>query len=387
MDFSLKGYNRPTYIIEEELLRQNLKLIKKVGQEAGIEIILAFKAFAMWRAFPVFKEYISGTTASSVNEARLSFEEMKTLTHAYSPAYTDNNFQEFLKYSSHISFNSLSQYYKFLPQVKNYSRKVSCGLRINPGYSPVKTALYNPSAPGSRLGISPKDISGKLPEGIEGFHCHNLCESNSFDLEKTLVQIEELFGDYLDDLKWINIGGGHLMTRKGYNVSHLVNVLLSFKAKHSRLHIIMEPGSAFLWQTGKLYSHVVDIVENNNIKTAILDVSFACHMPDCLEMPYTPEIEGAEIINNEINEPVDKGYIYRMGGNSCLSGDFAGDYLFKHEIKPGDQIAFKDMIHYTTVKTTMFNGIDHPSIGIKKTGGQIEIWREFTYEDYKSRMD
>ncbi len=366
----------PCYVLEEDLLRRNLALIKRVKDESGANIILAFKAFANWKAFPIIREYIPYSTASSVFEAQLAYEEMQSKAHTFSPAYTDENFPSFLKYSSHITFNSLSQFEHFYPQAKG---EVSCGLRINPEYSSVDTDLYNPCAPGSRLGVIADQLGKELPEGIEGLHFHTLCESNSFDLEKTLLKVEEKFGHLLPKVKWLNMGGGHLMTRNGYNVEHLILLLRSFKGKYPNLELILEPGSAFLWQTGFLLSSVVDIVENKGIKTAILDVSFACHMPDCLEMPYKPAIRNA-------TDEVEGKLTYRMGGNSCLSGDFIGNWSFDDELKIGDRIVFEDMIHYTTVKTTMFNGISHPALALLNSKGELEMYREYSYEDYKNRM-
>lgn len=376
----IKDIPSPCYVMEEKLLRKNLALIKSVKDEAQIDIILAFKAFALWKSFSIIKEYIPYSTASSIHEARLAYEEMGSPAHTFSPAYTDENFPIFLKYSSHITFNSLSQFERFYPMVKTYDKKVSCGLRINPEYSPVETDLYNPAAPGSRLGIVSDVFDDTLPEGVEGLHCHNLCESTSYDLEETLKHIEKHFGKFLPQIKWLNLGGGHLMTREGYNVEHLISVLKGLKAKYPHLHIILEPGSAFAWETGFLLSTVTDVVENKGIQTAILDVSFACHMPDCLEMPYKPRIRGA------YHEPVSEKPTYRMGGNSCLSGDFIGDWSFDEPLLTGDKIIFEDMIHYTIVKTTMFNGIPHPSIALLKENGELEMYREFGYEDYKSRM-
>ncbi|MGL4227357.1 MAG: carboxynorspermidine decarboxylase [Tannerellaceae bacterium] len=369
----------PCYVMEEALLRRNLALIKSVKDRAEVNIILAFKAFALWKSFPIIREYIQESTASSISEARLAFEEMKSPAHTFSPAYTEKDFPIFLQCSSHITFNSLSQFERFYPSVVADGKKVSCGLRINPEYSEVGTDLYNPCAPGSRLGIVSDLLGDTLPDGVEGLHFHTLCESTSYDLEVTLQKIEEKFGRFLPQLKWFNMGGGHLMTRSDYDVEHLIKVLTAFKQKYPNLEIIMEPGSAFAWQTGFLRSTVVDIVENKGIKTAILDVSFACHMPDCLEMPYKPAIRFA-------TDAVEGKPTYRMGGNSCLSGDFIGDWSFEEPLKVGDSVIFEDMIHYTIVKTTMFNGISHPDIALLKTDGELEIYREFGYEDYKNRM-
>lgn len=368
----------PSYVLDEARLRNNLELIKRVKESAGVEIILAFKAFALWKVFPIIREYISFSTASSYSEARLAVEEFGNPAHTYSPAYSEEEFPEIIKCSSHITFNSLSQFERFYPQVKKFEeRKISCGLRINPEFSDVETDLYNPCAPGSRLGVVAELLGDKLPEGIEGLHFHTLCESTSFDLERTLVKVEERFGRYFSQIKWINFGGGHLMTREDYDVEHLISLLKQFRSRYPWLKVIMEPGSAFAWRTGELVSTVVDIVENKGIRTAILNVSFACHMPDCLEMPYKPDIIGT----------VENGkYSYRMGGNSCLSGDFYGDWTFDKPLQVGDKIIFKDMIHYTTVKTTMFNGVSHPSLVLWTQNDEMKLLRKFGYEDYRDRM-
>ena len=367
----------PCFVLDEVAFRKNLELIKSVKDRAGVEIILAFKAFAMWSVFPIIRDYISCSTASSLAEARLAFEEMGSPAHTYSPAYTDKEFPSIMNCSSHITFNSLAQFERFYPQTQ--FNNISCGLRINPEFSEVETDLYNPCAPGSRLGIVADLLGDNLPEGVEGLHFHTLCESSSYDLEKTLKVVEEKFGKYFPQIKWLNMGGGHLMTRNDYDVEHLISLLKSFKAKYPNLQIILEPGSAFAWRTGVLVSSVIDIVENNNIKTAMLDVSFACHMPDCLEMPYKPSIVGA-------TDAIPGRSVFRMGGNSCLSGDFIGDWSFDQELKTGDRIVFEDMIHYTMVKTTMFNGVTHPGIGIWTNQNEFKMLREFNYQDYKNRM-
>lgn len=383
---SMNGIPSPCYVIEKELLLKNLSLIKNVSERAGVEIILAFKAFALWKTFPIFKEFGFKSTASSINEAQMAFEEMGSLAHSYSPAYTEENFPVFMRYSSHITFNSLAQFERFSHCVLMSERHISCGLRINPEVSVVKTALYNPAAAGSRLGIVSGLLPDKLPEGIEGLHFHVLCENNSHDLEKALEVVDEKFGKYFSQIKWLNMGGGHLMTQKDYDTEHLIALLKNFKTKYPHLQIILEPGAAFVWQTGVLVSTVVDIVENRGVKTAMLDVSFACNMPDCLEMPYQPEIRGATIVSeNHVGETED--CTYRMGGNSCLSGDYIGNWHFEKPLQIGDRIIFEDMIHYTTVKTTMFNGVPHPSIGMLHENGKFEILRTFRYQDYKDRMN
>lgn len=381
----------PYYILYEDKLRENLKLINKVSSESGVEIILAFKAFAMWKTFDIFKEYICSTTASSPFEAKLANDYFGSLAHTYSPAYEENTFNTILECSKCITFNSLSQYSRFYDKIKYWNsnpanHNISAGIRINPERSEIATDIYNPCAPGTRFGISASDMPANLPDGIEGFHCHCHCENDSYALERTLDTIESKFGKWLGNIKWLNLGGGHLMTRKGYDINHLVKILQDFRHRHPNLEIIMEPGSAFAWQTGDLIASVVDIVEDKGIKTAILNVSFTCHMPDCLEMPYQPEVEGALSLGNEIKNITDEN-IFRLGGNSCLSGDFMGYWLFPNGLNVGDEIIFKDMIHYTTVKTTMFNGIQHPSICMKRHNGNIQMLREYKFEDYRDMMD
>lgn len=379
MSINIDQVPSPAYVMDEALLRKNLELIKSVRDRAGIEIILAFKAFSLWPAFPIVREYIPGATASSIHEARLAFEEMGSPAHTYSPAYTEKDFPGIMQYSSHITFNSVAQYERFRPMLISHDKHISAGLRINPEYSEVSTDLYNPCAPGSRLGIIAEKMPEKLPDGIEGLHFHALCESSSNELEKVLKNVEYKFGDHLKQIKWLNMGGGHLMTRKDYDVEHLIKTLKTFREKWN-LHIILEPGSAFAWETGVLVSEVVDIVENHGFQTAILNVSFTAHMPDCLEMPYKPRIRGAH------HEPVKGLPTYRMGGNSCLAGDFIGYWSFDNPLKPGDRIVFEDMIHYTLVKTTMFNGVPHPAIAFWNDKNGMRIIRNFGYEDYKSRM-
>ena len=376
----------PYYIIEETRLRRNLELIRNIADKAGVEFILAFKAFALWKTFPIFREYIAHTTASSPYEARLAYEEFGSKAHTYSPAYEETTFDDIVRHSSHITFNSLTQAARYARRAADAG--VSCGLRINPEYSEIETALYDPCAPGSRFGVLAAALPDQLPYGIEGFHCHCHCESDSYALEHTLEHIEEKFGPWLDKIKWLNLGGGHLVTRAGYDTEHLIGLLRAFRRKHPALHIILEPGSAFAWQTGPLVSQVVDIVENNGIKTAILNVSFTCHMPDCLEMPYHPAVRGAETLDARAAAGQETARcVYRLGGNSCLSGDYMGYWRFAAPLAPGDIVVFEDMIHYTTVKTNMFNGIHHPSLALRRADGSVELLREFRYEDYRDRMD
>ena len=374
----------PCYVMEEDLLRNNLQLIKDISQKADVQFILAFKAFALWKSFPIFREYIKQTTASSPYEARLAFEEFGSKAHTYSPAYEDSTFDVILKCSSHITFNSLSQYDRFIKRVSEYEEPASCGIRVNPEYAEIETELYNPCAPGSRFGIMATDLPDVLPPGIEGFHLHCHCENNSDVFQRTLKHFEDKFQKWLPQVKWVNYGGGHLVTEENYNVDLLIHILNDFHKRYQLIQIILEPGSAFAWQTGCLVAQVVDIVENCGIKTAIVNVSFTCHMPDCLEMPYHPQIVGAKIVDGP--EVWKEENTYRIGGNSCLSGDFMGFWNFDHPLQVGERIIFEDMIHYTTVKTNMFNGIHHPSIALLHSDGQIEVYKNYSYDDYKNRM-
>lgn len=376
----------PYYIVYEEKLRRNLEIIKYVSEKADVKIIMAFKANALWKTFPIISEYVTASTASSLNELKLSLDCLGNEVHSYCPVYTDHTFPEFLKGSTHITFNSLAQFERFSPQVKEYNRnnprdKVSCGLRVNPHCSVIETDIYNPCIPGSRFGVNASELPDNLPEGLDGFHFHALCESSSYDLQKVLEAFEEQFGHWIPQIKWLNMGGGHLMTKKGYDIEHLISLIRDLHAKYPHLSLIMEPGSAFTWQTGDLVTSVLDVVEDAGIKTAIIDASFACHMPDCLEMPYRPAIAEAE------PDTESDGISYRLGGNSCLSGDFVGDWKFSRPLTPGTKLTLKDMNHYTTVKTTMFNGIQHPSIWLQPMTGEPKLLRRFDYDDYKNRMD
>ncbi|MGB9628657.1 MAG: carboxynorspermidine decarboxylase [Thermodesulfobacteriota bacterium] len=366
----------PCYVIDEQLLRDNLELIKEVKESTGAVLLVSLKAFSNWGVFPIFKEYGFGASASSLYEAKLAFEELGVKAHTYSPAYEEKTISEILKYSSHISFNSATQFQRFAEKALKVG--ISVGLRVNPGFSNSSCDLYNPCLSGSRFGLTADQLGESLPQGVEGFHFHTLFEADSYALERVLSLFIEKFGKFLPKLKWVNMGGGHLITKKGYDIPHLIGVIKDFKKRFS-LEVILEPGSAFTYQTGYLVSQVLDIVENDGIKTAILDVSFTCHMPDCLEMPYKPAILGA---TDEIpGKPT-----YRMGGISCLAGDFMGCWSFDKELIPGDKIIFEDMIHYTIVKTTMFNGVHHPSIGIWNDGSGFKLIKEFNYQDYKNRL-
>ena len=381
----MTDYKTPYYIVYEDRLRKNLNLITYVMQQSGAKIIMAFKANALWRTFGVFREYGICSTASSLNEMQLANEELHCRAHTYCPVYTDDTIHQFIAGSSHITFNSVELFRRYRADIEEHNLKhsdlqVSCGLRVNPMCSVVDTDIYNPCAPGSRFGVTREQLGDSWPEGIDGMHFHALCESTSYDLEKVLDAIEQQFGEFLPKLRWINMGGGHLMTREGYDVEHLIALLRRFRAKYPNLEVILEPGSAFCWRTGDLEASVVDVVTNSGINTAIVDVSFACHMPDCLEMPYKPAITQS-LPEVDASKPT-----YRIGGNSCLSGDVVGDWSFEHPLQAGDRLTFEDMNHYTTVKTNMFNGIQHPALLYQHSDGTVEILREFSYLDYKNRM-
>ena len=367
----------PYYIVYEDRMRRNLELITRVEREAGVNIIMAFKANALWRSFPIVREYNRDFTASSLNELRLGNEELGGEAHVYCPVYTEATIGEFLSRATHWTFNSLNQWERY--GERTIAAGVSPGLRVNPQCSVIDTEIYNPALPGSRFGVTASQLTDGLPAGIEGLHFHALCESSSFDLEKVLEAFESQFGNYLSQLKWVNFGGGHLMTREGYDVGHLISLLKDFRTRYPWLKVVLEPGSAWMWRTGDLITSVLDVVDNHGIKTAIIDASFACHMPDCLEMPYKPAI--TESVSEAEGLPK-----YRLGGNSCLSGDYVGDWCFEVPLKEGDRLTLEDMNHYTTVKTTMFNGIQHPSIVLCDVSGDCSYLRRFDYDDYKNRM-
>lgn len=368
----------PYYVVYEQKLRSNLELIDSVRKRAGVDIIMAFKANALWRTFYIIEKYGFGFTASSLNEMQLGNEYLHAKAHSYCPAYTDQTISQYIAGSSHITFNSLSQLKRFGKTALEAG--VSTGLRVNPQCSVIDTDIYNPALPGSRFGVTAEDLNGKLPEFVEGFHFHALCESGAEDLQKVLEAFELQFSQYLPHLKWVNMGGGHLMTKKGYNVDLLVKLLTDFRQRYPWLKVILEPGSAFTWRTGDLITSVVDTVCNQGVRTAIIDASFACHMPDTLEMPYTPAI-------TESKPEAPRLIPYRLGGNSCLSGDFAGPWFFDHELQPGERLTLEDMNHYTTVKTNMFNGIQHPAIILQHADGKCEYLRQYDFEDYLKRMD
>ena len=384
MSIDFSNIPSPCFVLEEQLLRQNLQLIRNVMDEAECQIILALKGFSMFSAFPIVKEYLPGATASSLHEIKLINDYLGYKSHTYIPAYQEREFAEVLERSSHVTFNSLSQWERFKDRVKafnqtNPERTVSCGIRVNPQYSEVETDMYNPCVPGSRLGVTRSHLGEQLPEGMEGIHFHTLCENGSDVLERTLEALESRFGDLLHQAKWLKMGGGHLMTREGYDIPKLISLIKRLKEKYN-LEVILEPGSAIAWRTGYLTSTVLDIMESQGIQVAILDTSFAAHMPDTLEMPYKPRILGAHY------EPIEGKPTYRLGGMTCLAGDFMGDYSFDAPLEIGSQIVFEDMIHYTMVKTTTFNGVNLPSIGIWQTDNTFRLIKQYGYENFKDRL-
>jgi carboxynorspermidine decarboxylase len=367
----------PCYVLEVAKLRTNLELIDRVQKASDCTIILALKGFAMWSSFPIVREYLSGCSASSYNEARLAREHFGGHVHLYAPAYTDAEFPELIGLSDRISFNSLSQWKRLGDQALGAG--ISCGLRVNPRVDEVETALYNPSGEHSRLGIPREELLNGVPQGIQGLHVHALCECGADATERLIQAVEGRFGHLLPQMKWCNLGGGHLMTRAGYDVEKLIRVLRGFRERHPHLEVVLEPGSAIAWRTGPLVSSVLDIIRRGGIDIAILDTSATAHMPDVLEMPYRPEVRGAE-------QPGGKPHTYRLGGMTCLAGDIIGDYAFDQPLRIGDRVIFEDMIHYTMVKTTMFNGIAHPAIALQHENGEIEVIRRFGYPDYESRL-
>lgn len=366
----------PCFLMDERLLIKNLELMKKVKDESGCTLILALKGFSMSSVFPLIGKYLDGAASSSLNESRLCFEEMKTKSHIYAPIYKEEEFSEMKKYAKHFTFNSLSQWEKYKDKVDS----ISCGIRINPEYSEVKTDMYNPCRIGSRLGVTiDKFEGGNLPKGLDGIHFHSLCENDSFTLERTLKEIEKKFPKMLEQSKWINMGGGHLMTKEGYDTDHLIHLIKEF-IKRWDIEVILEPGSAVAWKTGYLVSTVEDIFDSSGNMVAMLDVSFSAHMPDTLEMPYKPNILGAHI------DKKDNKYRYCLGGGTCLSGDFIEDYYFDKPLKTGDRIIFEDMMHYTMVKTTTFNGVKLPSIAILKQTNDLQVVRSYGYDTFKDRI-
>ena len=372
---SLEKLPSPAYVCEEELLEKNLKLLKRVQDETGVKILLALKGFAMHSTFDLCKKYLKGCCASGLHEALLAKEEFGKEVHTYSPAFKDEEIDEIISISNHLVFNSFNQLKRYKDKA---FKKVSLGVRLNPEYSSVEVDLYNPCAPNSRLGITKANFDESQLQYLEGFHFHALCEQNVDALEGALANFEKNFSLYFSQLKWVNFGGGHHITRADYDVEGLINLLKDFKARYPHLEVYMEPGEAIGWQTGYLVATVLDIV-NNGMDLAILDTSAEAHMPDTLAMPYRAMIRNSAVA-------FEKKYTYRLGGNTCLAGDIIGDYSFDEPLKVGDRIILEDMIHYTMVKTTTFNGIKLPSIIIKNKDNSYKVIKNFCYNDYKSRL-
>ncbi|WP_036478863.1 carboxynorspermidine decarboxylase [Myxosarcina sp. GI1] len=378
LKFDIEHLPSPCYIIDEDLLLKNLELLQSIQNYTECKIFLALKSFATWSTFPMVKRYLAGTAASSLYEARLGREEIGKELHVYSPAYKTSEFEQLVELADCIIFNSVEQWKKFRPTVQNSRKQISCGLRVNHGYSEVEIEIYNPARKGSRLGTPLEHIQEEDLEGLSGFHFHSLCEQNSDVLSRTLEIFEQKFSPFLKLLKWVNFGGGHYITAPNYNVSLLCDLIVDFKNKYD-LDVYLEPGAAVVFNSGFLIATVLDVFSNET-NIAILDTSATAHMPDVLEMPYRPHIIGSAL-------PGKKAFTYRLGGTTCLAGDVIGDYSFDKPLAIGDRLIFTDMAQYTMVKTTMFNGLQHPAIAIKKAGTQeVKVIRNFDYEDYKSRL-
>jgi len=375
MSLDISQVPTPCYVLEEEKLLANLATMERVQRESGGHIILALKGYAMWSTFPIIREVLQGCTASSLNEVRLASEEFGREVHVYAPAYVPDEFPHILEMANHVSFNSFAQWRQYRELA--LPAGVSCGIRVNPQVSEVEVDMYNPCGSTSRLGVTPEEFQPNELEGIEGLHFHALCECGADSLERTLEAFEAGFGEWIPRMKWINFGGGHLMTREGYDVELLIRLIKDFKNRYP-VEVYLEPGGAVGWETGPLVASVLDIVRNN-MDIAILDTSAAAHMPDVLEMPYRPMVRGSD-------QSGEKKYTYRLGGNTCLAGDVIGDYSFDQPLKVGDKIVLEDMIHYTFVKNTTFNGVNLPSLAIWTKDNELKIVRSFSYDDFKTRL-
>lgn len=374
IDFS--QLRTPAYVVDEGLLRKNLAILDRVQQETGCKILLALKGFSMHAVFPIVGEYLAGITASALFEARLGREKMGKEVHIYSPAYIEEDFDEILDTVDHIVFNSFNEWQLYRERVLNHRRPIEAGIRFNPEYSEISTLLYNPAAPHSRLGVTAANFRPELLEGISGLHFHTLCEQNADALARTVPYIDENFGPYLHKMKWLNLGGGHHVTRPDYDIEQLINVIRHFQKTYN-LEIYLEPGEAIALNTGFLVTQVLDIVDNG-MEIAILDTSAANHMPDVIEMPYRPVVIGGGL-------PGEKAYTYRLGGPTCLAGDIVGDYSFDEPLSRGSRLVFTDMAHYTMVKNNMFNGVNLPDIVLHTLAGH-QVIRRFSYADYRDRL-
>ena len=377
MDIDISTLPTPSYLVDQRLLIKNLELLASVKERTGCKILLAQKAFSMFSVYPLIAKYLDGVTSSGVMEARLRYEEMGKEVHTYAPAFADHEMDDVIRYSDHIVFNSFHQWNKFKDKVKNSGKQIECGLRLNPKYSEIDTDIYNPCFTGSRLGITPEQFQPDQLDGIDGLHFHTMCEQNSDTLERTLKVVDDTFGSYIKQMKWLNFGGGHHITRSDYDIETLIRCI-QFAQDTYGVQVYLEPGEAVALNTGYLVSTVLDTIENG-MHLAILDTSAACHMPDVLEMPYRPHIIGADL-------PNEKTYTYRLGGPTCLAGDIIGDYSFDAPLKEGDKLIFCDMAHYTMVKNNTFNGMNLPSIALYSQENGLQIIKQFGYEDFKSRL-
>lgn len=377
MDVDLESLPTPCYLVDENVIERNLDILDSVQRRTGCKIILALKGFAMFSLFPMIRETLRGVAASSLDEARLGFEEFGREVHLFAPAYKENEFKELLRYSNHMVFNSFSQWDRYRFQVFDHERPPACGIRVNPEHSEVKVPIYDPCGPFSRLGVTRVNFREDALEGISGLHFHNLCELNADSLARTLSVFEEKFGEFLGGMTWVNFGGGHHITRRDYDVDLLCDTINGFRERYP-LEVYLEPGEAVALNAGVLVASVLDITHNQR-DIAILDTSAAAHMPDVLEMPYRPDIEGAGTLD-------EFPYKYRLGGLTCLAGDIIGDYSFPRPLKPGSRVVFQDMAHYTMVKNNAFNGVRLPSIAVLDRQGRIRVVRRFGYEDYRNRL-
>ncbi len=377
MDIDISTLPTPSYLVDQRLLIKNLELLSSVKERTRCKILLAQKAFSMFSVYPLIAKYLDGVTSSGVMEARLGYEEMGKEVHTYAPAFADHEMDDVIRYSDHIVFNSFHQWNKFKDKVKNSGKQIECGLRLNPKYSEIDTDIYNPCFTGSRLGITPEQFQPDQLDGIDGLHFHTMCEQNSDTLERTLKVVDDTFGSYIKQMKWLNFGGGHHITRPDYDIETLIRCI-QFAQDTYGVQVYLEPGEAVALNTGYLVSTVLDTIENG-MHLAILDTSAACHMPDVLEMPYRPHIIGAGL-------PNEKMYTYRLGGPTCLAGDIIGDYSFDAPLKEGDKLIFCDMAHYTMVKNNTFNGMNLPSIALYSQENGLQIIKQFGYEDFKSRL-
>ncbi|MCG7342585.1 carboxynorspermidine decarboxylase [Sporosarcina sp. ACRSL] len=377
LNFDPNAVPSPSYVVDEGLLIKNLEVLKSVIDRTDCKILLAQKGFSMFSVYPLIGQYLDGVTSSGLLEAKLGFEEMGKEVHTYSPAFSENDFEEIMSYSDHLVFNSFDQWRRFRDRVKSYPKQIECGIRINPEYSEIEVDMYNPCYTFSRFGVTLENFEPDELEGISGLHFHTMCEQNSDTLARTIQVVDEKFGKYLKNMKWINFGGGHHITRPDYDLDSLIDSIMFMKNKYG-LQVYLEPGEAIALNTGFLVSTVLDTM-HNGMPIAILDTSASCHMPDVLEMPYRPEIANAGM-------PNEKTLTYRLGGPTCLAGDVIGDYSFDQPLKPGDKLVFGDMAHYSMVKNNTFNGMELPAIVLNTVENGPKIIKEFGYEDFKERL-